>query len=52
VLLNQRRDYARATALFQKAADLDPDNSAYMMNLYAVLSLKAEATNPGRKAKR
>ena len=53
ILLNQRRDYAKATALFQKAADLDPDNSTYMMNLYTVLSLKAEATNPGkRKAKR
>ncbi|WP_224248860.1 GspE/PulE/PilB domain-containing protein [Hyalangium gracile] len=53
ILLNQRRDYAKATALFQKAADLDPDNSTYMMNLYTVLSLKAEATSPGkRKAKR
>lgn len=53
ILLHQRQDYAKATALFQKAADLDPDNSTYMMNLYTVLSLKAEATHPGkRKAKR
>lgn len=53
ILLNQRQDYAKATALFQKATDLEPENSTYMMNLYSVLSLKAEATNPGkRKAKR
>lgn len=53
ILLNQRREYGKATELFQKAADLDPSNSTYMMNLYTVLSLKAEATNPGkRKAKR
>ncbi|KFE60621.1 general secretion pathway protein GspE [Hyalangium minutum] len=52
ILLNQRKDYARASALFQKAADLDPDNSAYMMNLYTVLSLTADATNPGKKVKR
>jgi type IV pilus assembly protein PilB len=52
IVLNQQRDYGRASKLFQKAADLDPDNSIYMMNLYSVLSLKAEATNPGRKAKR
>ncbi len=53
ILLNQRRDYAKATALFQRAADLEPENSTYMMNLYTVLSLKDEATNPGkRKAKR
>jgi type IV pilus assembly protein PilB len=49
ILLNHRQDYVKATALFQKAADLDPDNSTYMMNLYTVLSLKAEATNPGKK---
>ena len=53
ILLNQRRDYAKASQLFQKAADLDPDNSTYMMNLYTVLSLKDDATNPGkRKARR
>lgn len=52
ILLNQRQDYGRATKLFQKAADLDPDNSAYMMNLYTVLSLKADATHPGKKKKR
>jgi type IV pilus assembly protein PilB len=52
ILLNQRRDYGRSATLFQKAADLDPDNSIYMMNLYAVLSLKAEATNAGKKARR
>ncbi|MFL5343290.1 MAG: hypothetical protein ACJ8AT_00750 [Hyalangium sp.] len=49
ILLNQRREYAKAAELFQKAADLDPSNSTYMMNLYTVLSLKAEATNPGKK---
>lgn len=52
ILLNQRKDYKRASALFQKAADIDPDNSAYMMNLYTVLSLTADATNPGKKVKR
>jgi type IV pilus assembly protein PilB len=52
ILLNQRQDYARATKLFQKAADLEPDNSTYMMNLYTVLSLKADVTNPGKKKKR
>lgn len=52
ILLNQRKDYKRASVLFQKAADLDPDNSAYMMNLYTVLSLTADATNPGKKVKR
>jgi hypothetical protein len=52
ILLNQRKDYTRASKLFQKAADLDPDNNTYMMNLYTVLSLTADATNPGRKAKR
>jgi len=52
ILLNQRQDYARATKLFQKAADLEPDNSTYMMNLYTVLSLKADVTNPGKKKKK
>ena len=52
ILLNQRKDYTRASKLFQKAADLDPDNSTYMMNLYTVLSLTAESTNAGKKAKR
>jgi type IV pilus assembly protein PilB len=52
ILLNQRRDYAKSAKLFQKAADLDPDNSIYMMNLYSVLSLRAEATNAGKKPKR
>jgi type IV pilus assembly protein PilB len=52
ILLNQQRDYAAALALFQKAADLEPDNSIYTMNLYAVLGLQAEATNPGKKARR
>jgi type IV pilus assembly protein PilB len=52
ILLNQRRDYGRAAALFQKAADLDASNSIYMMNLYAVLSLKAEATNAGRRPRK
>jgi type IV pilus assembly protein PilB len=52
ILLNQRQDYARAAKLFQKAADLEPDNSTYMMNLYTVLSLKADVTNPGKKKKR
>jgi type IV pilus assembly protein PilB len=52
IVLNQQRDYGRASKLFQKAADLDPDNSIYMMNLYSVLSLKAEATHPGKKVKR
>lgn len=52
ILLNQQRDYTRATTLFQKAADLEPDNSVYMMNLYSVLSLKADATNPGKRPKR
>jgi type IV pilus assembly protein PilB len=52
ILLNQRQDYTRATKLFQKAADLDPDNSTYMMNLYTVLSLKADVTHPGKKKKR
>jgi type IV pilus assembly protein PilB len=52
IILNQQRDYNRSAKLFQKAADIDPDNSIYMMNLYSVLSLKAEATNPGKKAKR
>jgi hypothetical protein len=36
----------------QKAADLDPDNSTYMMNLYTVLSLKTDATDPGRRQRR
>lgn len=52
IVLNQRQDYSRATKLFQKAADLDPDNTTYMMNLYTVLSLKAEVTDPGKKKKR
>ncbi|HVG63854.1 MAG TPA: hypothetical protein VNA24_35140 [Hyalangium sp.] len=52
ILLNQRQDYTRATKLFQMAADLEPDNSTYMMNLYTVLSLKADMTNPGKKKKR
>jgi type IV pilus assembly protein PilB len=52
ILLNQRKDYTRASKLFQKAADLDPDNNTYMMNLYTVLSLTVDETNAGKKAKR
>jgi type IV pilus assembly protein PilB len=49
IVLNQQRDYTRAAALFQKAADLDPGNNVHKMNLYAVLSLQAEATQPGKR---
>jgi type IV pilus assembly protein PilB len=52
ILLNQQRDYSKSAKLFQKAADLEPDNSIYMMNLYSVLSLRAEATNAGKKPRR
>jgi type IV pilus assembly protein PilB len=52
IILNQQRDYTRAAELFKKAAELDPDTSVYMMNHYSVLSLEAEATNPGKKVKR
>ncbi|MBL0692980.1 hypothetical protein [Comamonas sp. JC664] len=52
ILLNHQRDYARATALFQKAADLEPENSLFTMNLYSVMCLMADATNAGQKARR
>lgn len=52
ILLNHQRDYDRATALFQKAADLEPENSLYTMNLYSVMCLVAETTNAGQKARR
>ncbi|HYH99357.1 hypothetical protein [Hyalangium sp.] len=52
IVLNQRKDYARATKLFQKAAELDPENNTYMMNLYTVMSLTADATNAGKKVKK
>ena len=52
ILLNQQRDYSKSAKLFQKAADLEPDNSIYMMNLYSVLSLRAEATHAGKKPRR
>lgn len=52
ILLNQQRDYSKSAKLFQKAADLEPDNSIYMMNLYSVLSLRSEATNAGKKPRR
>ncbi|WP_375754730.1 hypothetical protein [Corallococcus exercitus] len=52
ILLNHQRDYARASAFFQKASDLEPENSVYTMNLYSVLALTAEATNAGQKKPR
>ncbi|MCY1023072.1 general secretion pathway protein GspE [Pyxidicoccus sp. MSG2] len=52
ILLNHHRDYERATALFQKAADLEPENSVYTMNLYSVMCLTAEATNAGQQKPR
>jgi hypothetical protein len=52
IILNQQRDYTRAAALFKKAAELDPETTVYQMNLYSVLSLEAEATNPGKKVSR
>ncbi|WP_426751550.1 hypothetical protein [Myxococcus sp. Y35] len=52
ILLNHQRDYERATALFQKAADLEPENSLYTMNLYSVMCLMADATNAGQKTRR
>lgn len=52
ILLNHQRDYDRATALFQKAADLEPENSLFTMNLYSVMCLMADATNAGQKARR
>ncbi|RKH06290.1 hypothetical protein D7V97_22740 [Corallococcus sp. CA053C] len=51
IVLNHQRDYTRASAFFQKAADLEPENSVYTMNLYSVLCLTAEATNAGQKKK-
>jgi type IV pilus assembly protein PilB len=51
ILLDQHHDYDRASTLLRKATELEPENSVYMMNLYAVLSMKAEATDPGRKRK-
>ncbi|RKH06294.1 general secretion pathway protein GspE [Corallococcus sp. CA053C] len=52
IVLNHQRDYTRASAFFQKAADLEPENSVYTMNLYSVLCLTAEATNAGQKKPR
>ncbi|MCP3102815.1 general secretion pathway protein GspE [Myxococcus sp. K15C18031901] len=52
ILLNHQRDYTRATALFQKASDLEPENSLYTMNLYSVMCLTADATNAGQKKAR
>ncbi|WP_223638564.1 general secretion pathway protein GspE [Corallococcus sp. EGB] len=52
ILLNHQRDYERASAFFQKASDLEPENSVYTMNLYSVLALNAEATNAGQKKSR
>ncbi|NOK36684.1 general secretion pathway protein GspE [Corallococcus exercitus] len=52
ILLNHQRDYERASAFFQKASDLEPENSVYTMNLYSVLALTAEATNAGQKKPR
>lgn len=52
ILLNHQRDYERASAFFQKASDLEPENSVYTMNLYSVLALNAEATNAGQKKPR
>jgi len=51
ILLDQHHDYDRASALLRKATELEPENSVYMMNLYAVLSMKAEATDAGHKRK-
>ncbi|RKH49574.1 general secretion pathway protein GspE [Corallococcus llansteffanensis] len=51
IVLNHQRDYTRASAFFQKAADLEPENSVYTMNLYSVLCLTADATNAGQKKK-
>ncbi|MCP3168515.1 GspE/PulE/PilB domain-containing protein [Myxococcus qinghaiensis] len=52
IVVNHHRDYARATALFQKAADLEPENNLYTMNLYSVMCLLADATNAGQKKAR
>lgn len=52
IVLNHQRDYERASAFFQKASDLEPENSVYTMNLYSVLALNAEATNAGQKKPR
>ncbi|RKG88134.1 general secretion pathway protein GspE [Corallococcus sp. CA049B] len=52
IVLNHQRDYERASAFFQKASDLEPENSVYTMNLYSVLALTAEATNAGQKKPR
>lgn len=52
ILLNHHHDYERATALFQKAADLEPENGVYTMNLYSVMCLTAEATNAGQQKPR
>ncbi|RKH13638.1 general secretion pathway protein GspE [Corallococcus sp. CA047B] len=51
IVLNHHRDYTRASAFFQKAADLEPENSVYTMNLYSVLCITADATNAGQKKK-
>nr|QLH55498.1 response regulator [Myxococcus sp.] len=52
IVLNHHRDYERATALFQKASDLAPENNLYTMNLYSVMCLLADATNAGQKKAR
>ncbi|NVJ20775.1 general secretion pathway protein GspE [Myxococcus sp. AM011] len=52
IVVNHHRDYARATTLFQKAADLEPENNLYTMNLYSVMCLLADATNAGQKKAR
>ncbi|MFY2559462.1 hypothetical protein ACN469_17650 [Corallococcus terminator] len=52
IIVNHHRDYQRATALFQKAADLEPENNLYTMNLYSVMCLLADATNAGQKKAR
>ncbi len=41
VLLDQRRDLARAEGLLRKAVEIDPSNDVYSKNLYKVLGLAA-----------
>ncbi len=52
ILVNQRKDYARAVKLLERASELEPDNTLFQQSLLKVTSLAAASAGARKEQKR
>ncbi|MFP2913481.1 hypothetical protein ACLESD_52520 [Pyxidicoccus sp. 3LFB2] len=52
ILVHQRKDYARAAELLERAVELEPGNAVFQQNLLKVTGLAAAAAGERKEQKR